>query len=266
MADVKIPGIGNVDSKWVWAGGALVLGIAGYAWWRQGAAAAAEAAEESADYTTDAAGEEVYPYGTAYATDYAYDSAFPSYVPPSFGVNTTVQSTRPTTNSEWTQAAVEWLESVGTEANLASAAVARYLLRECLSSTQADIVRQAVAGLGPPPTGTFSIITCPAGPAAPPGGSPAAPPGATLPGPGGLRKIGASRTTLAMTWNTVAGAAGYRVYRAGVGTNVGASTDNHVTIGGLRPNTTYKIHVRAVGADGVYSQKSSAVVSMKTAK
>ncbi|MCI0688922.1 MAG: hypothetical protein L0Y54_17080, partial [Sporichthyaceae bacterium] len=37
MADtINIPAIGPVKTQYVWAGAALIVGIAGYAWWRAG--------------------------------------------------------------------------------------------------------------------------------------------------------------------------------------------------------------------------------------
>jgi hypothetical protein len=32
---VKLPGIGPVKTQWVWVGGALVVGIVGYAYWNR---------------------------------------------------------------------------------------------------------------------------------------------------------------------------------------------------------------------------------------
>ncbi len=60
MPTVKVPGIGQVEKKYVYIGGALVAGIVGYAYWSR---ARATASEDVADYTT------AEPSGT----DSAYD-------------------------------------------------------------------------------------------------------------------------------------------------------------------------------------------------
>lgn len=262
---IKIPGVGTVQTKYAIAGGAIIVGIAGFAWWRHlnAAPVTEEAAPAAADFTEGGD----YVYGdsgmSAYATDYAYDGGaypYPSYTTPSYGTTTTVQTATPVTNPEWTTRAIEHLELVGVESQTASLAVSRYLLKECVTATQADVVRQAIGGLGPPPQGTFSIVVCPTGTSgtgttAPASGWPA---GKSLPAPSGLRVRNKGATWVELDWAQVKNAIGYAVYV--VEDPVGGSTptgirqrgsalyDNY-TAKGLRPGKRYRFDIHPIGHD-----------------
>lgn len=261
---VKIPGMGNVDKKWVYAGTAVVAGIVIYAYWSYSRRAAEE--PTTSDYTGEAID------GTDYAgTDYAYDGSVGEYTgatgsqPPVY----TDTNPLPSTNAEWATQAVDKLTDIGYEAVTASAAIGKYLARLDLTEAQADIVRQAVALLGPPPTGDFPIKVAPVTPTTPtdPPTTPTGSKGANLPAPTGLTTWGngPSRLTVPLKWNPVPGAAYYRVYRKGVAYNIGSSEDTQITIGGLQPNTSYTFHVRAMGDDGKYGP-ASATKTVKTKK
>lgn len=258
---VKIPGVGTVPTKYAVAGGVVVVVIAGVAWVRF---ANSRAQEEDLgpvvdDYTGVA--ETIYP---AYSTDYAPDESYyggaypyPTYTTPSYGLTTTVQTPDPITNSEWTQRSIEHLELVGAESMAASLAVSRYLLKECVTPTQADLVRQAVAALGPPPQGTFSIITCPTTPSqqqddTPPNtsqpGSTSHPPGASLPPIEQLRVSDISPTTIRVEWGKIpSGSAGVVVFADGK--RVGTIYGHGFRVRGLKRNTQYTITIRPMGRD-----------------
>jgi hypothetical protein len=69
------------------------------------------------------------------------------------------------TNAEWAQQATADLVSIGYSATDVAAALGAYLAGLPLTSDQATIVQVALAEDGPPPIGTFSIVTSPTAPA-----------------------------------------------------------------------------------------------------
>lgn len=250
---VKLPGMGEVQKKYVLAGGGVVALIVGYVWWsgRQGNAGTAGTGA-------------VEPEGDALGTGLEDTSGVPGtdYVPP------VVQNPPPVvdnpdvinTNAEWARAAVAALTDVGVDTAAAASAIGRYLAGLALSAAAADIVRQAVALVGEPPSGDHPIklepVTTP---------NPTLPSGASLKGPTGLKSTGSAKTTVSLAWNPVKGAEYYRVYRKGASTNIGSSEDSKHVVSGLRANTSYTFHVRAVGHDGKYGAASSSV-TVKTKK
>jgi hypothetical protein len=266
MADVKLPGVGNVDSKWVWAGGALIVGIVGFAYIRNRSVSASVTEEPAGDESAVTSDYADYSnlYGDAYATDYAYDGGYPSYYPsyyePAYGQNTTVQTADPVTNSEWTQRSIEHLELVGIESGAASLAVSRFLLKECLTAAQADIVRQAIAAVSNPPQGNFSIIVCPTNTPTTPGGGSST---ATGQGPvKGLKAAGTYTQHVTLDWSPVSGAKGYTVYRNG--SRVLTVLYSTATVWGLRKNTKYTFKVVPVRSDG--KAGTGASISVRTKK
>lgn len=142
---VKLPGIGPVDKKWVYVGGAFVVGIAGYAYWNSARADNSEIA----DYTTD--------------PDYVHDGGEDEYENPG-GSEPPVEEdflAEPTTNAQWSQLALEKLTDAGYEFLAVTAALAKYFARQTLSASQAEIIRAAHALIGPPPVGDYPIRTSP---------------------------------------------------------------------------------------------------------
>ncbi|WP_230885265.1 fibronectin type III domain-containing protein [Planomonospora sp. ID82291] len=249
---VKVPGVGPVKKQYVYVGGAAVAGIVVYVWWsgRQGSAGAAGTAEAPAEELGEAALED----GTGVpGTD---------YVPPVVQTPPPVVSDPAviTNNAQWAQAAVAALTDVGADTLAASAAIGRYLAGMGLSAAAADLVRQAVALVGEPPTGDHPIklepVTTP---------NPTLPSGSTLAGPAGLKTTAQTKTTVTLSWSPVAGAEYYRVYRKGAGTNIGSSEDTQHVVSGLKANTSYTFQVRAVGHDGKYGKPSNQV-TVKTKK
>lgn len=150
MATVKIPGIGPVEKKWVYIGGAFVVGIVGYAYWNKSRADAAES--DVSDFTE--------------GPGYAMDSGVDEYVNPG-GSQPPVEEdyvTAPTTNAEWAQKAIKILVDTGYDPIEASVAVGRYMSRKSLTGTQANMIRAASAQLGPPPVGSYPITITPTTP------------------------------------------------------------------------------------------------------
>ncbi len=267
---VKIPGVGSVPTKWAVVGGVAVVGIAGVAWWRysNNKAAIAEETATTTDFTGATGDETVYPaYSTDYAPDESYDGGaypYPTYTTPSYGLTSTVQTADPTTNSEWTQRSIEHLELLGIESQAGSLAVSRYLLKECVTATQGDIVRQAVAALGPPPQGTFSIIVCPTTPTqqqddTPPAGS-AQPTAKAKPGQVGPVVVKSSKTSASVNWPPVKGVRGYNIYLNGK--YYAAPAWSYYRFNGLRAGTTYTVEIEAFNSAG-YGPKRSVRVATK---
>ncbi len=87
----------------------------------------------------------------------------------------------------------------------------------------------------------------------------------TLKAPTGLKVAKIQKDRAYLTWNAVAGADGYRMYHDKAASNVGASGDGQAWVYGLKPNTTYRFHVRALDDHGNIGPASSSV-SKKTPK
>ncbi|MGW8061746.1 chitinase [Streptomyces ziwulingensis] len=81
--------------------------------------------------------------------------------------------------------------------------------------------------------------------------------------PAGLSVSGTTPSSASLSWNTVAGATGYSVYRDG--TKVTAVTGTSATVTGLAASTSYSFRVTATNAAGE-SAKSAAVTARTTGK
>lgn len=134
----------DIPTRYVWVGGAVVVGIVGYAWWTQGRQSKDEFLTEE-DITSgalDVVGDERFPM----------DADTPSGP---FG-------TPPATNAEWVQTALERMQALGIgggDLSAASSAIGKFLARDPLSKVEADLVRQAIAHAGfPPQNGPWVII------------------------------------------------------------------------------------------------------------
>lgn len=110
----------------------------------------------------------------------------------------------PTTNSAWAQYVEQQLTSIGYDPQTVAAAIGRYLAKLPLTADQAQIVQVALAEAGPPPQGSYTIITT--------GGStPASGGSAALPAPTGLRVSNKNAHEFSLAWNPVQGAHNYGV-------------------------------------------------------
>lgn len=254
MATVKLPGIGPVDSKYVYGGGALIVGIVGFAYWR-----ARNAEPTTADYTSP----DEYTEADYAVDDYGYDGGATDYAGANGGSPPTYvdQNPNPSTDSEWSSRAVEVMESYGVPTLAMLAALGKYFAGLEMTESEAAYIRQARAVLGTPPGGDKPIKV---GAPTPPAPTP------TDKAPGqvtGLKSWGngPSRMTVPIAWTKVTGAAYYKIYRTDVAYDVGTSTSTQDTIGGLTPNTTYKFQVTAVSPGGKEGPKS-AVFTAKTKK
>lgn len=235
--DVQVPKLGGVNKK-ILIGIAVVAG--GYVGWRYYQASKANAA--TADSSTDPG-----------MTDPGTIPSVSGAVQPNnlYGGSTgggnstqTSDSSQITTNSQWSQYAIEQL-SLGdrwTNSDIA-AAVGNYLTGQPLSDEQQVIVRAAIAVAGYPPIGSHSIIS---------GGNT----DITI-APTGLNASAVTPTQANINFTAVSGAKTYNVYRAGYSVASGTSTSSPVVIAGLTPNTSYTVTVAAVSASGKVGPKSS---------
>lgn len=181
MAEVKIPGIGNVDRKWL-IGGALIGAAAGIIIWVRRRNAAATAPTAAAD-TTGTAGTGYdpnldpatgYDYGTA--ADQAALSAQGQYDPyagsgglygsgglPPIDITLTQTPTKtpgpkPVTEAEWISQAASLLHSeAGVGRAAAAEALTEWVAGQTITAQQAQYVREALALNGNPPNGAPPI-------------------------------------------------------------------------------------------------------------
>jgi hypothetical protein len=238
MADtVKLPGVGPVDKKWLYVGGAAIAGIVGYAYWNS----ARSSNSEVSDYTTP---------------DYAMDESVDEYVNPGGSQNPVEEDYNPdpTTNTQWGQKAVSILIDLGYDGVAAALAVGKYMARQNLTSVQADMIRAAQGQIGPPPSGNFPVDSTPT-PTTPT--TPAGKPGKDLPAPKNVRVGKRFKNSLELVWDPVPGATGYRMFKDGYGANIGHSLDSRGTVAGLKPGSRYLFHVRAMGVGSTMSPAGS---------
>ncbi|MEH6374094.1 glycoside hydrolase family 18 protein [Streptomyces sp. KLMMK] len=88
-------------------------------------------------------------------------------------------------------------------------------------------------------------------------------PGEPVPGaPGGLKTGAVTASSVALSWDAVAGATGYNVYRDGA--KVASADGTSATVGGLAASTSYRFEVTATNAAGE-SPRSAAVTATTTA-
>jgi hypothetical protein len=272
MGTINIPGMGPVKKPVVLAGLGVIAGILGFAYYRRrnapsvapivadtsGSASVDTGAYDYAQ-TSDAAGyNTIYPPTSQQYNPYGYD-VYGNPLPAPTGATGT--SGVFSTNSDWANAAESALENGGVTLAVSTLAISRVLGGLTVTSAQRDYFLQGVGLLGPPPQGyptPIKLTDSGTGPTNPPPGSP-------LPKPTGVKVVSTDKTHATLQWSPVTGASHYRVYRSDVSVNVGDSSDTKTTIGGLRSNHTYHLHVRAVASNGVLGAASVSVTA-KTKK
>lgn len=151
---VKLPGIGPVDQKWLYAGGALVAGIVGWAYLHRPTPAPTDPGAGSGDF------------GSGEGVD---DGSGWTSAPPPGGSTVTggdpvdPEHLPPTTNAEWTRRVIDYLAgSLGWDAGTVAAALGKYLARQPIApGTESDTIAAALAAWGKPPQGEYSVILQP---------------------------------------------------------------------------------------------------------
>lgn len=272
MADVHIPGIGNVPRGAMIAAIAAGAGIVGYAWWKHRAGLDSTATDTTATdtATVDTSGEIDPSTGVPYADEYGYGysglglgSGY--YTDPTTGVTigsgygpTTLAPA--TTNSAWAQQVEATLSALGYDPITVSAAIGKYLLGAQVTSDQAAIIQAAIGQQGYPPEGALPIHTQSTS-------TPPATTSGTLPAPARVFAAYHDHTSIRLGWDRVSGAAKYRIDGKGAGgawQYMGTSGDNQFTIHGLKRGTKHTFRVAAVNSSGKVGNYRS--VSASTTK
>ena len=145
MADtIKVPGLGPVKATYVYVGGALVVGIVGYAWWKN-----------SQQQPTDFVGASPDDFGVG-----DYDSPLGSSGGNSTGNYDSTDPEAIDSNAKWTVFAVEKMAQLGyNDTASVTAALAKYLARKGLTEVEIGYVQAAIAVAGLPPVGGPYAIT-----------------------------------------------------------------------------------------------------------
>jgi fibronectin type 3 domain-containing protein len=89
-------------------------------------------------------------------------------------------------------------------------------------------------------------------------------PQSSLPAPTGVVTSGATASSMTISWQAVAGASGYNVYRNGTKVSAQLVTGTSYTDTGLASRTTYQWTVTAVDAGGAESAQSAAASGSTT--
>jgi hypothetical protein len=226
------------DKRTLYVAGAVVVGAAGYAWFTQGKAEA----DDAESLLFDEFGNPIAGPTPGLTEPQVLDS----------NLSTTI-GTGLRTNAEWSQAASDYLEGRGYNAQAVIGALAKFLQRRPLTTVEADIVGAAVATQGwPPEDRPWTIIPTSPGATTPD-------PGPTkLPAPASVKATG-GRARLTASWSGVAGATGYetryvRGYPQGTGGLVvkkGATSRSHTFVQRVTRTSTYTVEVRTRNAAGV---------------
>jgi hypothetical protein len=172
---------------------------------------------------------------------------------------TATTSTSPQTNSQWAQTAQQDLVNIGYDPETVAGAIGAYLGGIALTPTQVGIVQVALAEAGPPPTGSYSIITQGTTGGGTTGSTST---GSTSTGtstgttsayitatPANLKVVSLNATSVQLQFSPVTGATGYGVETydsAGNVVNGPFTTQNTIAnVGGLKTKTTYHTNVWA---------------------
>ena len=106
-----------------------------------------------------------YPYGSpedeaaVAAQSGVATGAGDGYDPAAGYYNSVPAGTQPATNAAWSQYVEQQLSAIGYDPQTIAAAVGAYLAQLPLTSDQASLIQTALAECGPPPQGSYSIIT-----------------------------------------------------------------------------------------------------------
>lgn len=231
-----MPGVGPVNKTVLLAVGGAGAAYVGWRYYQSRQAAAAPA--DSADGTFADA-------GSIPAVDGAYtgqDVGLPDSEPPS----SSDYGFTGTTNSQWVQYAAGQLSMSGAyDYGTVVVDLGIYLAGRPLSRDQITIVQAAIGVAGQPPEGSHPLI-----------------PGGDTPitvAPTGLTGHAITSTSVQLSWQPVAGAAGYRIWESGVAQVVGDSFTAGGQVGGLQPGTSYTFSVSAESDSGQDGPKSAGV-------
>jgi hypothetical protein len=254
MADVKLPGIGEVPKGALYAGLAAVAGlIILYSYSRKKAAATAAAAAAATPATTmvtDPAGNTCasldpssgYCPGTEEDEQYqeqlaASAGAYDEYDTGGNSTTTTTSTTAATatTNAQWAQEAETQLGNTAA----VQAALGYILGGVPVTTAQQQIFQEAVGLVGPPPASypAITLVGASDGTSIPP-----------VLSSGQITGVSASDVTQGsalISWTPAAGAFSYELAIPGVPGSPWTTSGTSFDVGGLKPNTSYTVNVSA---------------------
>jgi hypothetical protein len=226
------------DKRTLYVGGAVVAGAVGYAWWAKGAGA-----PEEPPLVFDEFGNPIAGPTPGLTEPQVLDS----------NLSTTI-GTGLRTNAEWTQAATDYLEGRGYNAQAILGALSKFLQRRPLSTVEAELVGAAVASQGwPPEDRPWTIIPATATTPDPGTPKPPAPTTKLPPAPRNMGLLPKGRSRYGIAWPAVPGATKYRyrwetaTRRSGWTTVTGTHRD---VIWLFRTGTTFAARVQAGNAAG----------------
>lgn len=240
---IDVPKVGKVNKKWLYAGIAVTAGIVGFAWYRRSRVGATASADIPMATDDSLAG---------LATN-AGSTGSGGYTNPN-PVSTvdTTGGTAAYTNTQWAADVTDKLGELGYEPGFVAAVLGKYLNSRPVTSDEAQLIQVAWAYKGKPPQGPPSFTL--AGSGSTPGS------GGHLTAPAHLTVADTTETSVALSWASVTGAAGYEVYRDG--SNVGSPSSPGWNSVGLAPNTSHTYKVRAIA--GATRGPFSASVTART--
>lgn len=272
--DLKIGKV-KISKKAVVIGGAVAVGIIGYAYYQRSIAGSSGGGDDSEEELID-------PYTGLPLSD---EFQFPAYqamtisdptgTPFGTGLGGQVV-TQVDTNAGWTQAAMAYLSQNGSyEPSALLDALGKALAGNAVTTQEAAMFNAARAVMGEPPqpwgpNGTRVLVHTNSNPNNPPPTT--STPGASLPAPKNLRAVNITTSTIRLDWDPVPGAIGYSFYsiedppadknRPGARLNT-TTVYSIYTRSGLRRKTRYRFQVRAVGTDHAKGAAATAYAKTK---
>lgn len=284
---VKLPGLGEVKTGYVWAGAAVIAVIVGFAYYRHRNSAAAASSTTDTTGTAATDPQTGYPsgspedlaalqqlqsglgdaysgvgggyagYGTGYSgQQYYYDPQDGLYdlTSPYTGGSSDTSNTGPgtfTDNAYWTTYCIGNVQ--GYSGSQIQGAIAAVLAGQALTTQQMTIWQSciAVAGEPPvPPTTAPHLANNGGGTTGGSGGGGGGGGSVTLHAPGGVRVKSRTSTGFTVTWNGVSNAAGYEVEITHQGAEIAHGT--------REGNTDHQLSVGGLKANTSYGIRVAA--------
>lgn len=245
-----LPAVGKVKTAYVYAGFALVAGIAGYAWWRRSQDTGPSVADPT--YVDTRTGSDLPSSG--------YVNPAPDNADGQSGTGIGGDSVwkAPNTDQEWAQQAIERL--TWYEPGYVSSVTGKYLARQPIDSTEANVVREAWAQIGQPP-GRQPIVPKSTGTGVTPTPKPTTP---TMKAPTGLKASRVDRTGVRLDWAPLTGVKGYALYQNGKRLESVVYSGTYVS--GLKSNTKYTFRVYGIYGSSNKLGPGSATITVRTKK
>lgn len=155
---VTIPGLGQVEKKYVYAGAAVVVVIVGYFWIRRNQTPGGDGADPTIDPLT----------GLPYTTENQPQTGYVNPNPVQSVIDTTGGAI--TTNAQWAAEVTDKLGNLGFDPNYLAGVLGKYLGGQAVTLDEAATVRAAWAYVGKPPEGP-DVIKLTTGTSNPGGGT-----------------------------------------------------------------------------------------------